>query len=47
MRACNVCVVLARGAVESFKRYYEQEDADAGAREHAFASDVPAAGDEA
>jgi len=47
VRACDVRVVLARGTAESFEGYDEEEDADAGAGEHAVTSDVPAAGEEA
>lgn len=44
--ADDVRIELARGAAQSFKTHDEQEHADAGSCEHAFARDVPALGDE-
>jgi hypothetical protein len=42
MFARDIGIVLARDAAEGFEGDDEEEDADAGASEHAVAADVPA-----
>lgn len=47
MLADEISVVFLDGAAEEFEGYAEEEDADAGACEHAGGCDAPLGGEEA